>query len=236
MLSPLRNRFGIPGVIAVIALVFAMLGGAYAANNNGGGKAIASAKAKRGPRGPKGPAGPQGAAGANGKDGSNGSNGSNGATGPTGATGKGTTGPTGPTGLTGPTGATGGTGATGFSGFTETLPSGKTETGAWKLPQSETIVSDAISFPIPLPAALAASNVHFLGTGEGETATCPGTVADPKAIPGHLCVYSSFFFASEPTIGNPAAPIGPQGAAKSGALLGAKEIIAATGTWAVTAP
>ncbi len=78
MLS-LRNRFGIPGVISVIALVFAMLGGAYAASNNGGGKATASAKAKRGPKGPKGatgpagPAGPQGPAGANGKDGSNGS-------------------------------------------------------------------------------------------------------------------------------------------------------------------
>ena len=33
MFSTLRTRFGIPGVISVIALVFAMLGGAYAANN-----------------------------------------------------------------------------------------------------------------------------------------------------------------------------------------------------------
>jgi Collagen triple helix repeat (20 copies) len=99
MLSPLRNRFGIPGVIAVIALVFAMLGGAYAANNSGGSKATASAKGKPGPRGktgktgpagptgPQGPAGPAGAkgdagaAGANGKDGSNGTNGANGANG-----------------------------------------------------------------------------------------------------------------------------------------------------------
>ncbi len=88
MFSPLRNRFGIPGVISVIALVFAMLGGAYAANNSsGGGKATASAKAKKGPRGPKGatgpagPAGAQGPAGANGKDGANGANGSNGASG-----------------------------------------------------------------------------------------------------------------------------------------------------------
>ncbi len=92
MFAPLRNRFGIPGVISVIALVFAMLGGAYAASDNGGpGKATASAKkGPRGPRGPKGPAGPQGpagpagpagakgdkgdtgAAGSNGKDGSNG--------------------------------------------------------------------------------------------------------------------------------------------------------------------
>jgi hypothetical protein len=90
MLSPLRNRFGIPGVISVIALVFAMFGGAYAASNNGGGsgsKATASAKAKRGPRGPKGakgdtgPAGPQGPAGAAGAKGDTGSAGSNGSSG-----------------------------------------------------------------------------------------------------------------------------------------------------------
>ena len=47
MFSPLRNRFGIPGAISVIALVFAMFGGAYAASDNsGGGKATASAKKK----------------------------------------------------------------------------------------------------------------------------------------------------------------------------------------------
>jgi collagen triple helix repeat protein len=92
MFSTLRTRFGIPGVISVMALVFAMLGGAYAASNDsGGGKATASkAKAKRGPRGPRGatgpagpagPAGPQGPAGASGKDGSNGTNGTPGAPG-----------------------------------------------------------------------------------------------------------------------------------------------------------
>jgi collagen triple helix repeat protein len=91
MFSTLRNRFGIPGVISVIALVFAMFGGAYAASSSsGGGKATASAKAKKGPRGPKGAtgpagpvgpaglAGPAGPAGANGKDGSNGLPGANG--------------------------------------------------------------------------------------------------------------------------------------------------------------
>jgi hypothetical protein len=96
MLSPLRNRFGIPGVISVIALVFAMLGGAYAATNSGSGKATASAKAKKGPRGPKGatgpagpagPAGPTGPAGAKGDAGSNGSNGKDGANGTNGTNG-----------------------------------------------------------------------------------------------------------------------------------------------------
>jgi hypothetical protein len=37
MLS-LRNRFGLPGLIAVVALVFAMIGGAYAANQPGHGR------------------------------------------------------------------------------------------------------------------------------------------------------------------------------------------------------
>jgi hypothetical protein len=90
MFSPLRNRFGIPGVISVIALVFAMFGGAYAASNDSGGKATASAKAKKGPRGPRGatgpagpagpvgPAGPAGPAGAKGDTGAAGANGTNG--------------------------------------------------------------------------------------------------------------------------------------------------------------
>ena len=94
MFSTLRTRFGIPGVISVMALVFAMLGGAYAASNSSdGGKATASAKAKKGPRGPRGPkgdtgpagpagpAGPQGPAGAKGDTGAAGSNGSNGSAG-----------------------------------------------------------------------------------------------------------------------------------------------------------
>ncbi len=160
MLS-LRNRFGIPGVISVIALVFAMLGGAYAASNNGGGKATASAKAKRGPRGPKGatgpagPAGAQGPAGANGKDGSNGTNGSNGERGATGAAGQSVTTTSEPpegncgeqegvkltsasgtnyvcNGAEGPQGIQGTQGPEG-SPWTlgGTLPAGATETGSW---------------------------------------------------------------------------------------------------------
>ncbi|HEX7279567.1 MAG TPA: hypothetical protein VF255_08105 [Solirubrobacterales bacterium] len=97
MFSTLRNRFGIPGVISVIALVFAMIGGAYAASNNGsdnGATASAKKKAPKGPKGakgatgPTGPAGPAGPAGAKGDAGANGSNGAAGATGTTGVDGK----------------------------------------------------------------------------------------------------------------------------------------------------
>ena len=102
-MSFLTNRLGIPGVISIIALVFAMIGGAYAASNEAGSSATASkskrhhkkkkAKAKKGPRGPRGktgatgpagPTGPQGPAGANGNDGQNGSNGAKGDKGDTG--------------------------------------------------------------------------------------------------------------------------------------------------------
>ncbi len=82
----LRSRFGIPGVISVIALVFAMFGGAYAASNSsGGGKATASAKAKKGPRGPKGPTGPAGPQGVPGPIGPKGDKGDPGEQGSTGA-------------------------------------------------------------------------------------------------------------------------------------------------------
>jgi len=97
--TALRNKFGIPGVIAVIALVFAMLGGAYAAQSSDSGNATASAKAKKGPRGPRGPKGATGAAGPVGPAGAAGAKGDAGAAGAAGE--KGATGPTGPTGATG---------------------------------------------------------------------------------------------------------------------------------------
>jgi hypothetical protein len=166
MFSTLRTRFGIPGVISVIALVFAMFGGAYAASNgngNGGGKATASAKAKKGPRGPKGskgdtgpagPAGPQGPAGAKGDAGANGANGAPGTPGTspegTSFSGSKTVGSV--------TCAEGGIeykganttlvcngkkGANGQTGFTETLPIGKTETGTWSVGK----ITDTSQYP-----------------------------------------------------------------------------------------
>jgi hypothetical protein len=183
----------------VIALVFAMLGGAYAANNSGGGKATASAKAKKGPRGPKGatgPAGPQGPAGPAGPAGAKGDAGANGAAGATGAAG-----PTGPTGKTGTNGATGATGPTGVSGFTKTLPIGQTETGTWSANhvrvQAATLVQEEISFPIPLPKKVKAV---YLSPGETVSETvkegCSWEFSNPEALPkapeGTLCVFAEF--------------------------------------------
>jgi hypothetical protein len=213
MFSSFRNRFGIPGVISVIALIFAMLGGAYAASDDSGsGKASASAKAKkgpRGPRGPKGPAGPAGPQGPAGPAGAKGDKGDTGAAGSNGAAGAaGAAGATGPTGKTGPTGPTGKTGATGATGTFD--PEGFTQTGVWASPNiaslgpgtawpsvaEEAAVVIPISFSIPL-----SSPPTFVAVKAGEDKSaqgCSGTInADtgnleggmPVAAPGTVCVY-----------------------------------------------
>lgn len=255
MLSPLRSRFGIPGAIAVIALVFAMLGGAYAATDAGGGKASATAKKLiRGPRGPKGgagPAGPQGPAGAKGDTGPQGEKGEKGEKGEQGDPGEpGLSGQDGedakdilvgefsgdeevpPNG--GPCAGAGGSefevegsgdhhyicnGAGGEGGLSTELGPEQTESGTWavngskdtftlkynegeELKEEQVTVGDtgmyaSISFPISLPVALGAANVHrsgesnFFDFDEGGESTvgCTGSEAVPSAPSGHLCVY-----------------------------------------------
>jgi Collagen triple helix repeat (20 copies) len=100
MLKAVRRQFNPATLLALVALVFAMTGGAYAVTGGGksGSHATAQAAKKKGkskkskggergpagPRGPEGkqgpagPAGPQGPAGAEGKAGANGKDGANG--------------------------------------------------------------------------------------------------------------------------------------------------------------
>jgi Collagen triple helix repeat (20 copies) len=208
MLSPRNNRagkrlrepFGKAGLtVAVIALVFAMLGGAYAATNDSG-KATASAKAKKGPRGPKGPKGDTGPAGPAGPAGAKGDKGDSGAKGDTGPQGK--EGPQGKQGIQGKEGSPWTAGST--------LPTGKTETGTWTFAVGEGEGPEPISFPIPLAAALGESQVHLIGksgkelvynpsaeptveevtpTKCGSALTPLATVENPAAAPGNLCLY-----------------------------------------------
>jgi hypothetical protein len=246
MFSLLKNRFGVPGLIAVIALVFAMIGGAYAANDSG--KATASAKAKKGPRGPKGPkgdtgpAGPAGAAGPAGPAGLKGANGADGAKGDTGAKGSnGAAGAKGAAGATGAAGSPGATGATGPEGSPWTaggrLPSGATETGVWQTPPvtEAGIVTAPISFTIPLVSSLTGNGednqFRYLEEGEGGTEDCPGTIQDPQAAPGLACIYTVSASNASPT----ETAVG----LKSGAFLLYSISEAggsARGSWAVTAP
>jgi hypothetical protein len=47
-------------------------------------------------------------------------------------------------------------------------------------------IGSAISFAIPLASPPIG---HFIPVGGVAPAACPGTAAEPKAAPGHLCIY-----------------------------------------------
>jgi len=180
MFSRIHSKLGTAGlIVAVVALVAALAGGAYAASGlnkqqkkqvRNISKNISKKQSKNwskkfskrfskqfaiagpaGPAGPQGPAGPAGAKGANGANGANGADGEDGATGPTGADGE-----------DGATGATGAEGSPWTAGGT--LPPGETLTGAWAFGKETAAheVDVAISFALPLAAELGAGNVHFL--------------------------------------------------------------------------
>ena len=268
-MSKIKKHFTPSTAIAIIALVFAATGGAFAATGGGGqshattltaSAAKAKAKTKAGPRGPagpkgatgaagaagaqgpQGPAGPAGGAGAKGENGGAGATGSNGATGATGARGA-----NGTLGTTGPTGATG---STGMTGYTETLPSGKTETGVWSVFAStkeheEVFDEIPISFPIPLKTR--AQKAEFFTVSEIEknefrATGCKGPSAEPTAPTGVLCVYAE---EEENTFAQATQVSGPGGSEESGTSgafifyrigeSGNAGRVVAHGTWAVTA-
>ena len=255
MASLLRNRFGIPGVISVLALFFAMLGGAYAATDGGNHSATASKSKSAGKKGPKGARGPQGLPGP---------------AGPAGPAGP--TGPTGPQGQTGAAGAKGDPGAPGAPGEEGSpwtaggiLPSEATETGTWTLgfvsegakptgPFSDGL-RVPISFTIPLAGPLEEGQVHYINPNGKEnilnasiepeeiaSAECHGSAENPTADPGNLCVYTGALTNAEmfsQLIHNPAAGSPFVGsAASAGAYLSvaiSSANAAGSGTWAVTA-
>jgi hypothetical protein len=294
MFSTLRKRistkrpepFGKAGLtVAVIALVMALVGGAYAAGGltKSQEKQVTKiAKKYAGKPGAAGPAGPVGAAGTNGSNGAAGKNGTNGKSVVVGSA---TTGPSGECEEGGATVEVEGTSSTkkhvcNGSPWVAggTLPSGQTETGVWA-PRSNNpgeleSFNIPISFTLPLSAALEdeeengeaacgeseasrtlkcqvhcilSNGKEFLrlngaGNLEAEQSVCLGSVAEPTAKPGNLCVYTSPIFLHVQFLGfrklsNP----GAHGADTAGSkleLLGGTEAprLVAGGTWAVTAP
>jgi hypothetical protein len=246
----LKEPFGKAGLtVAILALVMAMVGGAYAA---GGltksqekqvtkiAKKYAGKPGATGPTGAAGSAGPAGSAGKNGTNGTNGTNGKEGS----------------------PWTAAG------------VLPSKQTETGTWSgflvPPQVEGLLVP-VSFNIPLGAALPETGTHIilpngkepcneLGVGgceenpttqEGERSqtACLGIAEEPEAKPGNLCFYigenysefgkvSGVFKAEGKNFGS---GVLVNGASKSGAILeirpkSGKSLMIMFGAWAVTAP
>jgi hypothetical protein len=236
MLKAIRTRFNATTLVAVLALVFAMTGAAYA-----GSKYLITSTKQISPKVLKALKGASGGAGANGAPGAAGPGGPGGPQGPGGAQGPG--GPGGPAGAPGKEGPPGKDGKNGTTGFTKTLPSGATETGTWAVHAAAEGEEPALSlsFAIPLAKELETAQVHVVGkTGNGTT--CPGSAEEPAAAEGNLCVYEGENFAGhvELASGKVLKPYGllVSGAGTAGAVLLPRATALpaiAWGSWAVTA-
>ena len=203
----MREPFGTAGlIVAIVALVAALAGGAYAASGITVGSSgdltkaqekqvakIARKSARPGPPGATGPAGPTGPAGAAGKDGTKGTDGEDGAPGKDGV--NVTFSPAseaaciaGGSVFKASNGET--TICNGETGFTETLPSGKTETGVWAGTFYE-LGPVPISFAIPLAAPISGADTKVVPEGGTPPAECQDPehagaagVENPEAKPG----------------------------------------------------
>jgi hypothetical protein len=125
------------------------------------------------------------------------------------------------------------------------LPSKKTIRGTYGLSFYADVPGQAglttWSFGVMLPSAPLAPAGNFIKAGQGPTAKCPGSPADPQAAPGNLCIYESLASNVEAgatmfRFGSPA----PNAADRFG--VGLRKFSTGTGaastfgTWAVTAP
>ncbi len=261
-------------VVAVVALVFAMTGGAFAITiTSGGSHEATSAAAKKskgkstkGTVGPKGPAGPRGATGSQGPIGPAGPAGPIGPLGPQGSAGQaGTDGKDGKDGVSVTSAAAstseckaGGTTFTSASGLGkvcngeqgkegtfggQVLPVGKTLKGTYAAEAFSEVATPTtgfgkaatgVSFALPVGSEPA---VHYVKISETPPTGCTGTVQEPGAEKGNLCVFGENeenIFLGNVGInlrGSPTATIGFEVVA----LAGAKGNIYISGTWAVTA-
>lgn len=241
-------------VIAVLALVFAMAGGAYAAGGGLSGKQKKEVKgiakheakkfAKQGKRGKQGPAGPAGAAGLPGPRGTQGVPGAPGARGDNGA--PGTTGAPGAPGAAGERGLQGPAGPACPEEEACYLPPESTETGSWGgvVPGGQEGLFP-ISFNLPLEGE--APEAVFVGITQaekeaGEAAGCPGLERGiPTAAPGKACVYASILNGTAffQTFLEPSSSAFAEEAGQAGVMVGIGNGAAesfAFGSWAVTAP
>lgn len=210
MLKAIRRKPSPSTAIAVVALVFAMSGGAIAAKNQVTGPAQASKQGKKGKRGPQGPRGKQGPSG-----------------------------PMGPQGAVGPRGAAGPQGPKGDTGDPWTaggfLPSGASVGGTWvagvgpELFAGKGAAAASISFGLPLKGLPTIVIVKKGEEGKEHAAECPGSVLFPKAASGDLCLYT----AEEAALELQAAVPSPFGAVVT---FSGTPGTGSAGVWAVTAP
>lgn len=203
----IRRNLSYANVVATLALVFAMSGGAYAASRYlitstrqikpgvlgqlKGKAGPAGANGAAGAQGPVGPVGPQGPAGGRGETGASGANGVS---------------------VTSATVAKGNAsckeGGTEFKSASEkpafacngekgspgtaggALPAGKTLTGVWSVggyaPEQGFVLGTSVSYALPLENAPA---VHYIRREHPIPQGCTGDADDPGAEKGNLCVF-----------------------------------------------
>ncbi len=264
MFSAIRNRMHLTPatVIATLALVFAMTGGAFAAGHYlitstkqispkvlkalAGKNGASGAPGAQGSQGPAGPAGPSGPAGKEGGVGANGANGTSVTT----SESKSKMGPCkeGGSAFTAGSATTyacnGEKGREGTFGGS-TLPEGKTLTGnfaasgygATGVPEGEPgYASAAISFAVPLSAVPSPSDVHFVKVSETPPAECAtaNREYEPAAAPGNLCIFVTSTENAFDGGDYPGAHANASGFSFT-AFTEAKGAIFIEGTWAVTA-
>src|SRR4051812_3746692 len=153
--------------------------------------------------------------------------------------GSGSAGAKGPKGEKGETGAKGAKGAQGIPGqqgpagpFSDTPPSGKTLRGTYAMygvaPGGVTPDRTSISFAFQLASA---PTPHVIKQGSPTTLACPGSYADPQALPGQLCIYEDVVVNADPVVVN--------FSRRFGALLTTDSkgtgLFGNNGAWAVTA-
>ena len=236
----MRRRLSSAHVLAFVAVVLSLTGGAYAASRIGArdiktgavssraikdrsvysrdlSSGVRRALAQRAGTGKTGPKGDKGDRGARGPRGYRGY--------------RGATGPTGPQGPAGP--------------LPESLPGGRTARGTYVVSGSpaaagaELETGESFAF-----APAAAPAPHFVAEGATAPAECPGTAAAPAAAAGHLCVYEATRggLAGSVTVFDPAQGR-DAGAGKAGRFGFGLRFVAdaagplrSSGSWAVTAP
>lgn len=144
----------------------------------------------------------------------------------------------GPRGVPGAPGTSGAEGPKGEPGpLLATLPSGKTEKGAYNLAGNRYSGGGAYypsveaTYPIPIGFE---PTITLVKPGGSPTAACPGTVEAPTAAPGNLCIYAQYEVGAIETAANTPAKGHFGWRVRVGVLEGAP--YEDSGTWAVTAP
>jgi hypothetical protein len=217
MFSRMHNKLGTAGlVVAIVALVAALSGAAFAAvdrlspqEKKEVGKIVKKEVKKIKPVALPGPAGPAGP--------------------------KGDPGPAGPKGDAGAAGAEGPQGEEGPPGPTETkLPSSQTLKGLWQFQvEGSSLALVTVSFPLrvvePTP------EFHWIGVGKPSTEECPGTPADPKALPGHFCLYGQLLSPGSASFPNELGGFDPSAGWRGEFSTDETKEVFGYGSWAVTA-